>query len=229
MGGGDVMSKYVAPNLELKRYTCPICDTLAQQKNSSFEAWYDSKTDKFDRFNAACSVANKEKIVIKITTCQSCFNYHIWINGKMLIPNISNIPLPLEDMPSEIKDLYNEARNVFPHSKRATAALLRLALQKLCVYLGGEGKNINTDIAKLVKSGLPKQVQMALDYVRVTGNNSVHPGEMNIEDNDEICLRLFKMLNFIVDKMIIEPKEIDEAFNFLPESAKNAIEKRDSK
>lgn len=223
------MSKYVAPNLELKRYTCPICDTLAQQKNSSFEAWYDSSTDKFDIFNAACSVANKEKIVIKITTCQSCFNYHVWINGKMLIPNISNIPLPLEDMPSEIKDLYNEARNVFPHSKRATAALLRLALQKLCVYLGGEGKNINTDIAKLVKSGLPKQVQMALDYVRVTGNNSVHPGEMNIEDNDEICLRLFKMLNFIVDKMIIEPKEIEEAFNFLPESAKNAIEKRDSK
>lgn len=223
------MSKYIAPNLELKRYTCPICDTLAQQKNSSFEVWYDSRTDKFDRFNPTYSVANKERIFIEITTCQSCFKYHVWVNGKMVIPNISNTPLPLEDMPSEIKDLYNEARDVFPHSKRATAALLRLALQRLCVYLGEKGKNINDDIASLVSKGLPVEVQKALDCVRVTGNNSVHPGEMNIDDNDDICSRLFSMLNFIVDRMIIQPKKIEEAFEFLPENAKAAIDKRDNK
>lgn len=109
------------------------------------------------------------------------------------------------------------------------AALLRLALQKLCVHLGEKGKNINEDIGSLVVKGLPKQVQMALDYIRVTGNNSVHPGEMDIEDDEDICLRLFSMINFIVDKMIIQPKEIDKAFDFLPNKAKAAIEKRDSK
>ena len=107
--------------------------------------------------------------------------------------------------------------------------MLRLALQKLCVYLGKKGKNINDDIANLVTKELPKQVQMALDYIRVTGNNAVHPSEMNIEDNEEVCLRLFKMLNFIVDKMIIQPKEIEDAFDFLPPKAKVAIEKRDNR
>ena len=133
--------------------------------------------------------------------------------------------------------MYNEAREVFPHSKKATAALLRLALQKLCIHLGEKGKNINDDIASLVKKGLPVQVQKALDYVRVTGNNSVHPGEMNIDgwrldvsnEIDDICSRLFSMLNFIVDRMIIQPKKIEEAFDFLPENAKAAIDKRDNK
>lgn len=115
------------------------------------------------------------------------------------------------------------------YSKRATAALLRLALQKLCVYLGEKGKNINDDIASLVSKGLPVEVQKALDCVRVTGNNLVHPGEMNIDDNDDICSRLFSMLNFIVDRMIIQPKKIEEAFEFLPENAKAAIDKRDNK
>lgn len=218
------MSKYIAPNLSVNSFTCPYCNTLSQQISDISTAYLIN--DKYD-FN--CFSPGTKCVKIEITTCQSCLNYHVWINGKMMIPNVTNIPMPLDDMPEEIKVLYNEARDVFPHSKRATAALLRLALQKLCIYLGEKGKNINDDIASLVSKGLPIQVQKALDYVRITGNNSVHPGEMNIEDDDEICLRLFAMINFVVDRMIIQPKEIENAFNFLPEKAKIAIEKRDNK
>ncbi|MDU5111210.1 MAG: DUF4145 domain-containing protein [Clostridium sp.] len=221
------MSKYVAPSLEGITFTCPYCNTLSQQQRNESVYWYNESAKNYER----PSVINYENkpFEITITTCQSCERYHIWHNDKMLLPNTSNIPLPLGEMHDDIKQLYNEARDVFPHSKRATAALLRLALQKLCVHLGEKGKNINDDIASLVSKGLPVEVQKALDYVRVTGNNSVHPGEMNIEDNDDICLRLFSMLNFIVDRMIIQPKKIEEAFDYLPEKAKNAIEKRDNK
>ncbi|CUO14782.1 DUF4145 domain-containing protein [Clostridium paraputrificum] len=221
------MSKYVAPSLEKDAFTCPYCNTLSQQNKEESEYWYNDFSKKF-QFASVNMYVNRP-FTITITTCQCCKRYHIWYNDKILVPCTSNIPLPLDSMPDDIKQLYNEARDVFPHSKRATAALLRLALQKLCVYLGEKGKNINDDIASLVSKGLPVEVQKALDYVRVTGNNSVHPGEMNIEDDDNVCLRLFSMINFIVDRMIVQPKEIEDAFDFLPEKAKVAIEKRDKK
>ncbi|MDB2074287.1 DUF4145 domain-containing protein [Clostridium paraputrificum] len=221
------MSKYVAPSLDVNSFTCPYCNTLALQQKDSTSAFF---IDNYEVFSfSGLHHTDAESINITVTTCKSCLKYHVWINGEMLIPSVSNIPLPLDDMPDDIKQLYNEARDVFPHSKRAAAALLRLVLQKLCVHLGEKGKNINDDIARLVSKGLPVEVQKALDYVRVTGNNSVHPGEMDIDDNDEICLRLFSMVNFIVDRMIIQPKEIAIAFDFLPKNTKIAIEKRDKK
>ncbi|HNJ61220.1 MAG TPA: DUF4145 domain-containing protein, partial [Chitinophagales bacterium] len=79
----------------------------------------------------------------------------------------------------------------------------------------------------LVKKGLPPKVQEALDSVRVIGNESVHPGELNINDNREIAAQLFKLVNFIATKMISEPKEIDEIYNSLPEKKLKGIEERD--
>ncbi|QPW61562.1 DUF4145 domain-containing protein [Clostridium botulinum] len=81
----------------------------------------------------------------------------------------------------------------------------------------------------MVSKGLPREVQQALDIIRVTGNDSVHPGEINLEDNEDMVIKLFSILNFIVDKLIVEPKEMEEVFNWLPDSKKRAIEKRDKK
>lgn len=93
--------------------------------------------------------------------------------------------------------------------------------------LGGKGEKINDDIAELVKKGLPATVQQALDVVRVVGNNAVHPGQIDLDDSPEIAGSLFGLINFIVEKMIAEPKKIGELFNGLPSSAKAGIAKRD--
>lgn len=145
----------------------------------------------------------------------------------MVIPQVSNIPLPNQYLPESVKLIYEEARSVFPKSAKASAALLRLALQRLCKELNCKGKNINDDIKELVKGGLPPKVQKALDIIRVTGNNAVHPGEMDLDDNEQIAAKLFELLNFIVDKMIVQPMEIDSIFDGLPEVELKAIEKRD--
>ncbi|SRR6266487_255072 len=131
------------------------------------------------------------------------------------------------DIPPEILIDYNEARNVFKHSPRASAALLRLAIQKLCKHLGQPGKNINDDIAALVKAGLPVRIQQSLDIVRVIGNNAVHPGELDLRDDQGTVLSLFKLVNFIIEEMITRPKEIEEIYNKLPENARKGIESRD--
>lgn len=70
-------------------------------------------------------------------------------------------------------------------------------------------------------------VQQALDYCRVVGNNSVHPGEINLNDTPEIAYSLFEMVNFIVEDRIARPKQVQALYNQLPQGARNAIEKRD--
>jgi hypothetical protein len=105
--------------------------------------------------------------------------------------------------------------------------LLRLCVQKLCEHLGEPGKNINDDVASLVKKGLPVEVQQALDIVRVTGNNAVHPGQMDLKDDPEMVGGLFALVNLVAEIMISRPKAIQEAYAKLPQSALDNIAKRD--
>lgn len=91
------------------------------------------------------------------------------------------------------------------------------------------GSNINDDIAALVKAGLNTRIQKALDAVRVIGNNAVHPGSIDLRDDRATAESLFRLLNLIAEKMISEPKHVDEVYAKLPPSALAAIEARDRK
>lgn len=133
------------------------------------------------------------------------------------------------DMPEEIRTDFNEACEIFFLSPRGAAALLRLAVQKLCTVLGESGKNIDEDIARLVKKGLPDRVQQALDIVRVIGNEAVHPGQIDLNDDPATAESLFDLLNLIIDEMISEPKRLKEMYAKLPTSKRAAIAKRDGK
>jgi hypothetical protein len=141
---------------------------------------------------------------------------------------MANAPLPHEDMPDDVKADYVEARGICNLSPRGAAALLRLAIQKLCKYLGESGANINTDIGALVKKGLPVQIRKALDVVRVSGNNAVHPGELDLGDKPEVVTALFGLVNLIVDNRIAEPRRIDALYGALPSGARDGIDKRDA-
>ena len=123
---------------------------------------------------------------------------------------------------------YSEAGDIVNASLRGAAALLRLGIQKLCKHLGEPGKNINNDIAALVKKGLDPRVRQMLDVVRVIGNNAVHPGEIDLRDDRVTAERLFVLVNMITDIMISQPKAIQEMYGKLGEGALAAIEKRDS-
>ena len=129
-------------------------------------------------------------------------------------------------MPQDVQSDYEEAARIYTKSPRGAAALLRLAIQKLMVHLGLPGKNINEDIAALVAAGLPSQIQQALDVVRVTGNNAVHPGQLDASDL-QVAEQLFPLVNVIVEYRISLPARIQEMYDALPSGAKDAIEKRD--
>jgi hypothetical protein len=164
-----------------------------------------------------------------ISKCEHCKEKIIWFLDEIIYPQKMIVDLPNEDLSDEIKKDYLEAALIFNNSVRSSAALLRLALQKLCKQLGEKGKDINDDIGSMVKKGLNPLVQKSLDSLRITGNNAVHPGEINLEEDPSKVLKLFELINFIAEKMITEPKEITGFYEELPDGAKEQVKKRDGK
>lgn len=81
-------------------------------------------------------------------------------------------------------------------------------------------------ITALVKKGLDVRVQRALDVVRVIGNNAVHPGHIDLRDDRAAAEKLFGLVNLIAERMISQPKHVQELYESLPEGARKAIEKR---
>ena len=204
--------KHKEPNVFQKSYTCPHCGVLSKQD------WW---TISWDR-NSYGSVNDD----IRIGTCQHCENSTIWVKEKMVFPETGTAPFPNSEMPDNVLKLYREATAIHTKSPRGAAALLRLSIQVLCKELREEGKNINTDISNLVKKGLPEIVQQSLDIVRVTGNDAVHPGQIDT-DNPETVNKLFELVNIIVEYMIALPKKVSGIYTTLTKKKKEAIKKRD--
>lgn len=165
-----------------------------------------------------------------ISECLSCKKITLWHRDKILYPEELSMDEPNQDMPDDIRNGYNEARTVLKHSPKAAAALLRLCIQKLCIHLGQKDSDtLNNQIGNLVKQGLDKKIQKALDVVRVIGNEAVHPGTINLNDNKNIAHILFKLVNQIVEQLITNIRELDEIYDMIPAGAKKGIDKRDSK
>jgi hypothetical protein len=204
---------FISPLVFSKKFTCPNCGAIALQR-------WEARGLNFSHYNSI------EYNILRTAKCDHCDDFSIWFKDKMLFPNIGLAPQPNTDLPDSVKEIYLEAAAISTTSPRGAAALLRLAVQILCKELGEEGKNINNDIAELVKKGLPERVQQALDIVRVTGNNSVHPGQIDVDD-PEVVGNLFGLINVIAEYTISMPKRISGIYVELPESAVNAIKKRD--
>jgi predicted RNA-binding Zn-ribbon protein involved in translation (DUF1610 family) len=211
---------YIKPEKELIKYTCPHCGTISQMEKD------------FHHFQSDCQSSSTGRGIVvhnrlTIHRCQCCGRKIIWIDKDYIYPDII-AEEPNTDMPEPVKQLYNEAGLIYNKSPRAACALLRLAIDRLCNELGETDRDINKNIGALVKKGLSQSVQQALDIVRVVGNKAVHPGQIAFDvDDKETAIALMKLVNLITVRMITEPKEIHSMFEQLPDSAKNAIEKRD--
>ncbi|WP_158747375.1 DUF4145 domain-containing protein [Acidisphaera sp. L21] len=165
---------------------------------------------------------------LDVSKCFSCEQFSVWRNSNLIFPHVFPDIKPNEDMPDDVRVDFEEAAQILTSSPRGSAALLRLAAQKLCKHLGEKGKNINDDIAAMVTKGLDVRIQKSLDVVRIVGNDSVHPGQIDVRDNPEMAKKLFGLINVIVDTMITRPKHIDQLFGDLPEGKRAEIAKRDT-
>src|SRR5207253_177746 len=147
---------YVTPDTNQKAFTCPHCGVFAR----SYKWGYQNARN--------CPPLHEEHVweaLVVFGQCEHCDGLCIWYKEILVYPNRGSAPLPPSDMPSAVKEDYEEAAKIAITSPRGAAALLRLAIQKLCIHLGGTGTNLNNDIGMLVSQGLPITVQKALDSV----------------------------------------------------------------
>lgn len=201
------MAKYEQPELNKKSFTCVFCETLSEHtwnhRDISVQGYfYDSIVSDFN-------------FRISISTCNCCKQKIIWKDENIIYPKSTTAPPAIEGMPDNIKTIYEEAARVVSDSPKSTCALLRLAIETLCNDIIPTG-NLNNKIRKMVEMGLDIRVQKALDIVRITGNEKIHPGQIDDNDTIEIAKIMFDLVNFIVDRLIIQPKTIDDMFNNLP-------------
>ncbi|MEW6617057.1 MAG: DUF4145 domain-containing protein [Patescibacteria group bacterium] len=220
------------------KFHCPHCGVFAKQRWSHLSAVGDCYTTaNRNRYSGQVYDSNIRNLTPitgnlpetwTISICEHCSNVSVWKDSSMIFPKKIVVEKPNSDLSEEIQSDYLEAANILDDSPRSAAAILRLALQKLCIQLGEKGENINDDIAALVKKGLNPTIQKSLDALRITGNNAVHPGELDLKEDTTRVVKLFGLLNFIAEKMITEPKEIRAFYDELPDGAKQAVQKRDT-
>ena len=206
---------YIEPTVMANSFTCPHCGAISKQD------WW------ILAFNGS-HYQNQDNNQLRTGTCQHCGQSSIWVMTKMVYPDNGNAPFPNPEMPESVKKLYSEASSINNKSPRGAAALLRLGIQVLCKELGEQGTNINADIASLVKKGLPEIVQQSLDIVRVTGNDAVHPGQIDADDPKTVG-QLFDLTNIIVEYMIALPKKVSGIYSKLPTDKLTSINERDKK
>lgn len=244
-----------SPQYKSDNFQCPHCQVVAQQQwfNASTankeiigiirHIYFDYRRNvhSFQQDTLEAFVKTIEELFVEyiqglipnqfsIATCSSCNDISLWVGKELVYPRKVSLPPPNNDIDDSIKTIYQEAALIFADSPKGATALLRLALQMLLKQIGKTGKNINNDIKELVSEGLNPTIQQALDLLRVIGNNAVHPGQIDIDDNREIAFKLFHILNFIADAMITKPKEYAALYgDILPEETKEHIKRRDEK
>lgn len=213
------MMNYVSPEFELKAFSCPNCGAYSQQDRHEL-----FKSNSWASRAAFCKICSDPSIWLS----NNLNERRVPIETSMIYPDKNNIPACNEDLEDSIKKDYNEAASIVEKSPRWACALLRLAVQKLMIQIWESWKNIDNDIKSLVKKWLNPTIQQALDIVRVTGNNAVHPWEIDLQDNIEVAKSLFGLINLIANDRLTQPRLVQEQYNNLPPSSLDAIKKRDS-
>ena len=207
---------YTPPQKDSEGFNCPFCKAYSHQIWSSGYVTGNGWTQVQD---------------VKFALCVKCKKYSIWHSYKMIHPLLGEAPLPHQDLPYDIRRDYDEASTVLSLSPRSSAALLRLAIEKLTIHILKDevGRDLNDNIKKLVDNGLPVLIQQSLDILRVIGNNALHPGQLDLKDDQQTALQLFNFVNLITDYMITKPQQTDALYQSLPEDSRKAIDKRDNK
>lgn len=210
-------TEFKPPAFQQNTFTCPHCGAF------SLHSWMELK---------AVYLYGEQSVPFVLSKCLACGKYTAWMEKSLIYPHIGNAPPPHPDMPKPVLQLYEEARSIVAASPRAAAALLRVATERLVRDITHDERgNLFEIIGSLVKEGkISADQQKMLDTLRVIGNEAAHSlGEINFNEEPQTALNLFRLLNRLVERLITEPREIDEMFSKVPEKKKKAIEKRDKK
>src|SRR4051794_10763827 len=108
------MPEQVQPSFRADGFNCPRCGIYAHQRWNPLT------------YQAAFGGQAQDQEVVA-STCARCLDRAIWFKEQLVYPLHRLGPEPQEDMPSAVRELYDEARAVSAVSRKSAAGLLRLA------------------------------------------------------------------------------------------------------
>lgn len=157
----------------------------------------------------------------------------------VVYPLASTAPAAHDLMPADVRELYEEARQVLPVSRRAGAALVRAALEKLIKQLdsdAGDKAHLDERIARL-QARVSAPLGQLLDVVRYLGNEALHVADDQTElvyiylnDSEPgVAEMLFDGVNDLVDELIARPGAIAGLWSRLPAGVRDSIERKRAK
>lgn len=190
--------------IKKKSFQLPLDPSEGDSKTQLFGAFLEKCATGEHFFSSHSRTPGINVPNIWFSRCFNCEKLAVWLYDRLIYPAAGTAPPANPDMPDEVRRDYDEASTILQLSPRGAAALVRLGIDKLCRQLGDPKKGINDNIKQLVASRLDARVQKALDVVRVVGNNAVHPGQIDLNDDRAAAETLFRLLNLIIEKMISE-------------------------
>jgi len=231
--------RYVPPGTHKQSFTCPRCGVLAQQK------WYPLRYDPGDwiarisEWARAISIERDYSSLdpflrqvselpsalipviesqnhLTIAFCQHCYGFTLWLGDAMIYPRVGEAPPPHEEMPPQIRKLYEEARGVLPASPRASAALLRVALEGLLEEAGYRQERLADRLEKAREDGkLSADTYKLAETLRYAGNAAAHYEPWKIdpsqgEEDREMVYHFFVFVNEVTEELVAKPRRLRE-------------------
>lgn len=168
------------------------------------------------------------------TVCASCNVPSVWRGNQLIFPLDSQAPPPHPDMPPAALELYMEAAQVLPHSRRAAAALARASLEAFLREADTEPgrKNLQVRIGEL-KAQINPALWKVLTALRVVGNDSLHGDSDELialylhGEPAEVVEPFFSAINALVEELITQPRKADELYGLIPITKREAAERTD--
>ena len=238
--------RYVPPGLHKQSFTCPQCGVLAHQEwylllydpggwITQISAWAQAISTEWAR--AVLTVrdyplgpflrqvselpSHLNRVIesnnrLEIAFCQHCRRFTLWLGDAMIYPRVGEAPPPHEEMPPQIRKLYEEARGVLPASPRASAALLRVALEGLLEEAGYRQGRLADRLQKAREDGnLSASTYKLAETLRYAGNAAAHYEPWKIdpsqgEEDREMVYYLFDFVNKVTEELVAEPRRVEE-------------------
>lgn len=208
---------YEKPEVNKKIFNCPNCGERAQQIFYTMVLIKDKDEVGvgYQFYEKHHAMPYHSKIEINVATCVICEKISLWKENDMVYPQLSNTPQATADMHIKVKEIFNEAREVFTVSTKAAAALLRLAFEQYCKEMGYDKKYKLADNIDdmLTKENLDENFRDSCKYIRVAGNDAVHPRQISIAEDKDVVLFMFELLNQLVEEMITNKEKKRQLFD----------------
>ncbi|WP_293705550.1 DUF4145 domain-containing protein [uncultured Parasutterella sp.] len=191
-------------------YICPHCgaglnkEPLKLVKRDWPEPWrrtrnpYDDQAN-FVHIEDVAEFYGPDEIAVRV--CSACGGMSLFIGNKIVWPVSSGIK-PCEGIPEATKRFFEEAQSVLRLSPRSCCALLRVSLEtfanwaipRMGVKDFDSESSLNNKIDALQVSPLLKE---RLHNCRAVGNDSAHPGFLDLEGKDtlETALQMTEAIN----------------------------------